>query len=150
MGKKISPEKKALDALREGITQLVTCRSQLMETKVARVELVTAQIRSVLYELMITDRFLKKLVKKKELEDEQNADQVLPRQREARGGASADVPRTAGGTLLGVLRVVRVMSWQYWTVLGIAVLFVALFFISCAVLNYLIDRDDEDDNEGWR
>lgn len=41
------------------------------------------------------------------------------------------------------------MSWQYWTVLGIAVLFVALFFISCSVLNYLIDRDDEDDNEGW-
>lgn len=73
MGKKISPEKKALDALREGITQLVTCRSQLMETNVARVELVAAQIRSVLCELMITDRFLKKLVKKKELEDEQNA-----------------------------------------------------------------------------
>ena len=42
------------------------------------------------------------------------------------------------------------MSWQYWTVLGIAVLFVVLFFISCAVLNYMIDRDDEDDNEGWR
>lgn len=41
------------------------------------------------------------------------------------------------------------MSWQYWTVLGIAVLFVVLFFISCAVLNYMIDRDDEDDNEGW-
>ena len=41
------------------------------------------------------------------------------------------------------------MNWQYWTVLGIAVLFVALFFISCAVLNYMIDRDDEDDNEGW-
>lgn len=40
------------------------------------------------------------------------------------------------------------MSWQYWTVLGIAVLFVVLFFISCAVLNYMIDRD-EDDNEGW-
>lgn len=41
------------------------------------------------------------------------------------------------------------MSWQYWTVLGIAVLFVVLFFVSCAVLNYMIDRDDEDDNEGW-
>ena len=41
------------------------------------------------------------------------------------------------------------MSWQYWTVLGIAGLFVALFFISCAVLNYLLDRDDEDDKEGW-
>ena len=39
------------------------------------------------------------------------------------------------------------MIW--WILLGIAVFFIALFFISCAVLNHYLDRHD-DDRDWWR
>ena len=38
------------------------------------------------------------------------------------------------------------MIW--WILLGIAVFFIILFFISCAVLNHYLDRHD-DDRDWW-
>lgn len=79
MGKRaqISPCKKALDALHESVNQLVLCQNQLREVKVARADLVVEQIRSVLYELMITSRYLKKELKKEESSDEQDGSALL-------------------------------------------------------------------------
>lgn len=40
------------------------------------------------------------------------------------------------------------MTWVHYTVLGIVATFVVMFFISCAILQHLLDRDDDDDRRG--
>lgn len=54
-------------------------------------------------------------------------------------------------TVLGMGGKVVFMNWLWWTLIGIVVFAVVLFFISCAWLSHYLDGHDEHDDEqgGW-
>lgn len=41
------------------------------------------------------------------------------------------------------------MNWLWWTLIGIVVFAVVLFFVSCAWLSHYLDGHDEHDREDW-
>ena len=41
------------------------------------------------------------------------------------------------------------MNWLWWTLIGIVVFAVVLFFVSCAWLSHYLDGHDEHDGEDW-
>ena len=46
-------------------------------------------------------------------------------------------------------REVLQMTWVMWTVIGIGAFFVVLFVVSCAVLNRVLDHDDDDKGDWY-
>lgn len=52
------------------------------------------------------------------------------------------------GTVLGLGAGVLLMSWLWWTLIGIFVFAAALFFLSCAWLSHYLECR-EDDTEDW-
>jgi len=53
------------------------------------------------------------------------------------------------GGVLALGREVLQMTWVMWTVIGIGAFFVVLFVVSCAVLNRVLDHDDDDKGDWY-
>ena len=54
----------------------------------------------------------------------------------------------AGALVLEMGGEVLFMTWL-WMILGIFGFFIALFFISCAILSHYLDGHDDDDKGDW-